>query len=141
MDGARHPAYVSFGDAGSSPILSWAWSVSNPTSIGSGSGGAGSGKLELEDFTLTKRINPLSTELFQAVAQGQHFPEVIVSVPIGGPGAPFAVEYQLRIVFVESLEQAGSSDGATEEVTLVYGAVRQTVGNADTSQFGFGNGG
>ena len=131
---------LSIDGVGSSPILSWAWGIENQTSIGSGSGGAGSGKVQLEDFTLTKRINPFSTDLMRAVALGQHFSEVLVSVPIGGPGTPFAIRYRLRTVFVESLKQAGSAGEATETVTLVYGAVDQDIGNA-ASEFGFADGG
>ena len=132
---------ISLGDDGASPILAWSWGITNTGTIGSGSGGAGSGKVTLGSFNITKRINPLSTELTQAAATGRLFPEVVVSVPIGGPGAPFAVEYKLRPVFVESLQQSGSGDESTESVTLGYGAFSQTVGNADTAQFGFGNDG
>jgi type VI secretion system secreted protein Hcp len=124
-------------NVGSSPVLSWSWGISNPPTTGSGSGGAGAGKVNLQDFSLLKRINPLSTELFQAVATGQHFTKAVISVPIGGPGSPFAIEYTLRTVFVSSLQQSGSADQSTESVTLAYGAVQQTIDN--TSQFGWAN--
>lgn len=126
-------------DVGSSPFLSWSWGITNPPTIGSGSGGAGAGKLTLADFHISKRIDPLSTELTRAVATGQHFPEATISIPIGGPGSPFEVEYTLRQVIVSSLQQSGSADGSAESVAFSYGAFQQSVGN--TSQFGWANGG
>ena len=125
-------------DKGSSDILSWSWGVTNSTTIGSPSGGAGAGKAKLGDFHVAKRIDPLSTELFRSVALGSHFPEVTISVPIGGPGTPFAIEYELRQVFVTSLQQGGSAGDATESVSLAYGAVDQSIGN--TSPFGWSAG-
>jgi len=125
-------------DKGSSDILSWSWGVTNPGTIGSGSGGAGSGKVTLSDFNLMKRIDPLSTELFRAAATGSHYPEVTISVPIGAPGTPFAIDYTLKQVFVTSLQQSGSAGNASESVSLAYGALQQNIGT--TSQFGWANG-
>lgn len=124
-------------DVGSSSFLSWSWGLSSPVTIGGGSGGAGAGKLTLADFHISKRIDPLSTELTQAVATGRHFPEVVLSIPIGGPGSPFELEYTLRQVFVSSLQQSGSADGSSESVSFSYGAFQQNVGNS--SQFGWAN--
>jgi type VI protein secretion system component Hcp len=128
-------------DKGSSDILSWSWGVSNPVTIGSGGGGAGAGKLQLQPFALTKRVNPLSTELTRAVATGAHFDEVTISAPIGGPGAPFAIEYRLRQVIVESLQQGGTAGETTETVSMVYGAFNQTIGNSNTPTFGLSSDG
>ena len=130
---------LSIEDVGSSPILSWSWGLSNSGTIGSGSGGAGAGKVNLQDFSLTKRINPLSTELVSSAALGTHFPEAVVSVPIGGPLSPFAIEYTLHPVFVSSVSQSGSGAQTTESVSLSYGAFEQTIGNS--SQFSWANGG
>ena len=99
--------------AGSSDILAWSWGATNPTTVGGASGGAGAGKVKLQDFHLTKRINPLS----------------------GGPGAPFAIQYELDPVFVSSLQQSGGADSSTESVSLSFGAIKQTIGNS--SQFGW----
>ena len=130
---------LSIENVGSSPILSWGWGVSNTVTIGGGSGGAGSGKVVLQDFNLTKRINPLSTELTRAAATGAHYPEVVVSIPIGGPLSPFAIEYKLRPVFVSAIQQSGSGNESTESVSLTYGAFEQDIGNS--SQFGWANNG
>ena len=120
---------------GSSEILAWSWGATNPTTIGGASGGAGAGKVKLQDFHLTKRINPLSTELLQAVATGTHFQDVVISLPIGGPGSPFAIRYELDPVFVSSFQQSGGADSSTESVSLSFGAIKQTIGNS--SQFGW----
>ena len=122
-------------DKGSSDILGWSWGVTSPVTIGGSSGGAGAGKVTFSDFNLTKRVNPLSTELFRATASGTQFPEVTISVPIGGPGTPFTIDYKLRTVFVSSFQQSGSAGEATESVSLTYGALQQNVGT--NSQFGF----
>ena len=116
--------------AGSSPILAWSWGVTNPVTVGSTTGGAGAGKLKLQDFNLTKRIDPLSLELTRATAALTRFPEAVVSVPIGGSLSPFAIEYRLRQVYVQSVQQSGSGDQSTESVSLVYGSFDQTIGNA-----------
>ena len=125
---------LSIQDVGSSAILSWSWAVTNPITIGSGSGGAGSGKAKLEEFSLTKRINPLSTDLFRATATGAHFDEAVVSIPIGGPMSPFAIEYKFRPVFVTAVSQSGNGDESVESVKLAYGALNQTIGTS--SAFG-----
>ncbi len=126
-------------DKGSSDILAWSWGVTNTTTVGGSSGGAGAGKAVLADFHLSKRIDPLSAELTRAVTRGTHFAEVTVSAPIGGPGAPFAVEYKLRQVIVSSLQQSGRVGESTESVSLAYGAFNQTIGNVPT--FGLPSGG
>jgi type VI protein secretion system component Hcp len=123
-------------DVGSSPILSWSWGISTDVTTGGGSGGGGSGKAELSDFALTKRINPLSTELFRSAATGSHYSDVVVSVPVGGPLSPFAVEYALRQVFVKSVDQSGAGAESVESVKLAYGALTMTVG---ASKFGWAN--
>lgn len=128
---------LSIQDVGSSGILSFAWGISNPPNTGSG--GAGSGKVTLSNFTLTKRINPLSSKLIQATATGSHFPDVVISVPIGGRMSPFAVEYKLHQVFVSSVQQSGSADSTIESVSLAYGAFQQTIGTS--SRFGWTNDG
>jgi len=101
---------------------------------GSGSGGAGSGKVTLGSFNITKRINPLSSELVRAAATGAHYAEVVVSVPVGGPLSPFAIEYRLRNVFVTSVDHSGAGAESVETVKLTYGAFLLTIG---TSKFGW----
>ena len=129
---------LSIENVGSSPILSWSWGLSNSGTIGGSSGGAGAGKVNLQDFSLTKRVDPLSTELVRSAALGTHFSEAVVSVPIG-PLSPFSIEYKLHPVFVSSVSQSGSGDATTESVSLTYGAFEQTIGNS--SHFGWANGG
>ncbi len=102
-------------------------------------GPVGAGKAVLADFHLSKRIDPLSAELTLAVTSGTHFAEITVSAPIGGPGAPFAVEYELRQVIVSSLQQSGRVGESTESVSLAYGAFNQTIGNVPA--FGLPSGG
>lgn len=126
-------ATLTIQDVGSSGVLSWSWGLSTPVTIGGG-GGGGAGKTELKDFTLTKRINPLSSELVRAAATGSHYPEVVVSVPVGGPLSPFAIEYRLRDVFVTSVDQSGAGDESVESVKLAYGSFLLTIG---TSKFGW----
>jgi len=130
---------LSIEDVGSSPILAWSWGVSNTGTIGSPGGGAGAGKVNLQDFALTKRVNPLSTELVRSAALGTHFPEAVVSVPIGGPLSPFSIEYRLRLVFVKSIQQSGAGGDSLETVSLSYGAFEQTIGTS--SRFGWANDG
>jgi type VI secretion system secreted protein Hcp len=123
---------------GESPILSFSWGISNPITVGGSGGGAGAGKANLTDFSLMKRINPLSTDLFQAAATGTHFQKAVVSVPIGGVMSPFAVEYELSQVFVTSVQQSGGGSGTSESVSLAFGALKQEIGNA---KFGWSNDG
>ena len=122
-------------DVGSSPVLSWSWGLTVPGTT-TGGGGGGAGKVQLEDVTLTKRINPLSTELVRTAATGAHYPEVVVSVPVGGPLSPFAIEYKLKNVTVSSVDQRGAAAESVETVKLAYGALELTIG---TSKFGWAN--
>lgn len=119
---------------GSTPILSWSWGLTVPVTTGGGGGGAG--KVQLDDVTLTKRINPLSTELVRTAATGAHYPQAVVSVPVGGPLSPFAIEYKLKDVIVSSVAQSGAGAESVETVKLAYGSFELTIG---TSKFGWAN--
>ena len=134
-DKDKAAATITIPEQGSGDILGWSWGITAPAGIGSGSGGAGSGKAKLQNFNLTRRVDQLSTVLTRATMLGSHFDEVVISVPIGGPGTPFAIQYKLRLVFVESVQQSGSAGGVTESVSLAYGAFQQQIGGT-TSQFG-----
>ena len=134
-DKDKEGASITSAEQGSRDILGWSWGITAPAGIGSGSGGAGSGKAKLQNFNLTRRVDQLSTVLTRATMLGSHFDEVVISVPIGGPGTPFAIQYKLRLVFVESVQQSGSAGGVTESVSLAYGAFQQQIGGT-TSQFG-----
>jgi type VI secretion system secreted protein Hcp len=102
------------------PVLSWSWSATNPD-IASGSGGAGSGKVTLQDLVLTRNTDSQSPLLFQTLATGAHFDEVVLTTD--------SVTVTFRLVFVTGYtSDLGDGDKApVETVTLKYGAVNFNV--------------
>src|SRR6478735_487243 len=65
---------VSFpGKQGYIEIKSFRYGVENPTTIGSQTGGAGVGKAKFNELEIEKNLDSTSPQIFQALAQGQHF--------------------------------------------------------------------
>src|SRR3954451_14697855 len=66
-------------------IKSFSWGVENPATIGSQTGGAGAGKAKFNELEIEKDVDSTSPQIFQALAQGQHFNGIeIIARKAGG---------------------------------------------------------
>jgi type VI secretion system secreted protein Hcp len=107
-------------------VESWSWGVSNAvTGGGGGGGGGGEGRATFHDLTVTKTVDKASPELARRCANGQHIPDVTLTVDRpGGGNRPF-LEIKLTNATITSVSPAGSGDALPmEEVTFTYDQVR-----------------
>jgi len=110
-------------------VLSWSWGLSQSGSSHFG-GGGGSGKVNVQDISITKRIDRSSPNLIQSCCTGEHFKLAsLVMRKAGGKKGP--VEYltiKMNDVIVSSVTTGGSggSDILTENVSLNFASFNIT---------------
>lgn len=112
---------------GAIEVQAFAFGIENSITIGSTSGGAGAGKAKFDELAITKSVDTASPVLFEASAQGVHFPQMLLKIrKAGSTNQPDYLIYDFRMVFVTKVEWTGGGGGdAPEEmVTLVYGALQ-----------------
>ena len=66
--------------AGKIEIYSFSWGASNPVTVGSGTTGMGAGKVALSSFSIMKKTDKASPQLFLACCQGKHIAKGTVTV-------------------------------------------------------------
>jgi type VI secretion system secreted protein Hcp len=120
-------------------IKSFDMGVENVTTIGSATAGAGTGKAKFDELTIEKDVDSTSPQIFQALAQGQHFNGIeIVARKAGATAATAgstALRYYFSLAFPTKDEQSGDAGDETpqEKLTFNYGAfVQKYVGQTTT---------
>ncbi len=119
-------------------IKSFSMGVENITTIGSTTGGAGAGKAKFDELTIEKDVDSTSPQIFQALAQGQHFNGIeIVARKAGATAAAptTPIRYYFSLAFPTKDEQSGDAGDETPQETLTfnYGAfVQKYVGQTTT---------
>jgi len=105
-------------------ILSWSWGASNTGSMGAG-GGGGAGKVSMQDFHFTHSVDKSSPKLFMALATGEHYKQVTLSVRKAGGDQQDYLTYTFSDVLITSLNSsAGSGDPVpTEQVSLNFSKI------------------
>jgi type VI secretion system secreted protein Hcp len=107
-------------------IISFSIGASNPTTVGQG-GGGGAGKVSISSFNLMKKSDITSPILFQHCCDGSHFDEATITLNKAGGKAPVDfLKYELKHVFVESIQWSGAGGGddtPMESVSLAFGKV------------------
>jgi type VI secretion system secreted protein Hcp len=115
-------------------ILSFELGAENTINIGSVTGGGGAGKATFKEFTVTKKTDSCSTQLFNALVTGLHFGDVIVELRRSGAaiktmrsGGIF-MKFDMRLVMVQDISWSGSDgdDVCEETVIFQYGAIKIT---------------
>lgn len=110
-------------------LESFSWGAHQATTrVGSG---AGSGKVEISNFTVTKRTDKSSAKLFQACCSGKHFPKAVLSVlKAGGENPIDYLKYEFKELFVTDVQWSGATgsgeDTPMETVGFAFGAVTVT---------------
>ncbi len=114
------------GHEGQIEIIAFSFGGSNPSSVGVG-GGGGTGTVNLSSFTVTKKTDASSAELFQQMCQGVHFPTAELTMYKSGGAAalPYLV-YKFEELYVDSIQWSGSEGGDNipmETVSFSFGKV------------------
>jgi type VI secretion system secreted protein Hcp len=130
------------GHEGQIEILSFSFGANNISSVGSGSGG-GTGTVSLSSFSVMKKTDATSAELFQHCCDGQHFPTAkLILYKSGGSAGPLDyLVYDFEEVYVDSIQWSGSDGGDPvphESVSFSFGKVAITYAeqNADGTRGG-----
>src|SRR3954451_7516742 len=123
------------GKAGYIEIQSFSYGVENLTTIGSQTGGAGAGKAKFNALEIEKKVDSTSPQIFQALAQGQHFNgiEIVVRKAGGATASATASRYYFSLAFPTSEQVSGNSgdDTPQEERSINYGGVAAQEGGRD----------
>jgi type VI secretion system secreted protein Hcp len=106
-------------------LESFSWGVANAGAGYAGSAGRATGKASPSDFSVVKKIDKSSPDLFSACASGKHTPTMTVTVRKAG-GTPLEyLKYKFSDVMVSSYQAGGSSAGdlPVETVSFNYAKV------------------
>jgi type VI secretion system secreted protein Hcp len=111
---------------------SFHFDVENPTTIGSATGGAGAGKVKFNTFTITKKTESSTPQLYQKCCMGAHFEKVILTLLKAsgdkGSALPF-LTFDFRTAFVTKVDWSGgkgNDETPVETITFVYGSLGVT---------------
>jgi type VI secretion system secreted protein Hcp len=107
---------------------SFSWGAHNPTSkVGTG---GGAGRVEISNFTVTKKTDKSSAKLFQACCAGKHFKDAMLTVlKAGGENPVDYLKYEFKELFVTDIQWSGATGGdetPAEHVGFAFGAVTVT---------------
>ncbi len=104
-------------------ILSWSWSISNASSVGT-SKGSGVGKGVPGDFTFIHTYDKAAPVIAKNCASGKHFEEAIVTVRKAGEGQLDFLKVTMKQVFITHANVSASTGGEiSHSVSLSYGDI------------------
>jgi type VI secretion system secreted protein Hcp len=111
-------------------VLSFELGAENTINIGSISGGGGAGKATFKEFTVTKKTDTATTDLFKALVTGKHFQDLFVELRRSGQDATKSggvfLRFEFALVMVQDISWSGSDgdDICEETVIFQYGAMK-----------------
>ncbi|MEW6730064.1 MAG: type VI secretion system tube protein Hcp [Acidobacteriota bacterium] len=121
-------------------VLSFSWSVSQPTSASPSTAGSLSAeRAQFGDLVIVKAIDKASPKLMEACCSGEHLKSARLEMcRAGGDKEPY-MEYKLTDVLVTSVRPGGSGHGETvplEEISFAYGKIewKYTKLNVETGK-------
>jgi len=125
-------------------ILSFELGAENVINIGSVTGGGGAGKATFKEFTVTKKTDTASTQLFHALCTGSHLGDVAIDLRRSGmasktlkSGGVF-MKFELKLAMVQDISWSGSDgdDVCEETVIFQFGAIKVTYTPQDSAGAG-----
>ncbi len=113
-------------------VLAFSWGVSNS---GSAATGGSVGKANLQDISLTKRVDVASIALLKASLNGEHKATAVLTICVPTDCVATAtLSYALEDVLVSSVSQGGSgTEPVTEQASLNFRKVTVTRDTVSTS--------
>lgn len=102
-------------------VLAWSWGMSQSASMHFGSGG-GTGKVNVQDISITKRIDKSSPNLIKFCCQGKHFPTATLTVRKAGANPIEYFVIKMADCLISSIQTggAGQADQLTESLSLNF---------------------
>jgi type VI secretion system secreted protein Hcp len=108
---------------------SFSFGASNPSTIGPGAPGSGGGRVSVSSFNVMKPYDNSSPDLFLGCCLGNHFESATVVLRKAGGGQNVFLQYDFKEVYIDSVQQSGSSGGGdrpTESVSFSFEQVQVT---------------
>jgi len=112
----RHPGAIE--------VLSWSWTVSNPTPAGGGAGGR-VGRPTLSDIAVSLRFDAATPRLFDACARGIRMDDALLSARRAGMIGDY-LTVRMQDAVVTSATTALSGDEPAVQVTFGFDDVTLT---------------
>ena len=109
--------------AGEIEVLAWSWGMSQSASSHHGTGG-GSGKVNVQDLSITKRVDNASPNLIKFCCTGKHFDAATLTVRKAGDNPVEYLVIKLSNIIISSVSTGGSAGGdvLTENISLNFAA-------------------
>lgn len=117
-------------ELGAFEVLSFELGAENTINIGSISGGGGAGKATFKEFTITKKTDTATTDLFKALVTGTHIQDLFIELRRSGEAATASggvfLRFEFALVMVQDISWSGSDgdDICEETVIFQYGAMK-----------------
>ncbi len=114
------------GFEGKIDIYSVSWGLSQAGTFHSGGGGGG-GKANIQDVTVTKKVDKASALLMKNSASGKHYPTAKITVRKAGGDSPveyFKVELEKVIVSALNISSSNGDENVFESVTLNFAKIK-----------------
>ena len=110
---------------GAIDVLAWSWGASQSGTMHMGSGG-GAGKVNIQDISVTKFIDKISTDLLLHVCNGEHYESAVLTCRKAGGDALEYLIITLTDVMITSLSTGGSGgeDRLTENISLNFSSFK-----------------
>ena len=103
-------------------LLSFNWGGTQTSSVAYG-GGGGAGKVSLTDFSVVKYYDKASPKLFQALCDGSHIKNCILTARKAGKTQQEYIKLTLTDILVTSSHVSASDENPTESVSFSYSQI------------------
>ena len=105
-------------------IDDWSMDLEQTLNIGSQSTGAGAGRVAFNPFSITRKVDRASPQLFEQAASGTPFQFLdLLQVERDDDGAKVVVAWRFSLVAIKTISWTAGDDGPKETVSFEYGSL------------------
>lgn len=100
-------------------VLSYSWGISQTGTMSYG-GGGGAGRANFADFSFMMRMNKATPKLMQAVANGTHIGDAILTCRKAGDKQQEYMTYKFYDILISSYQTSASSEEPVESCSFNF---------------------
>jgi len=112
-------------------VLSYSWGVTQTGTMAYG-GGGGAGKANFGDFSFMMRMNKATPKLMQAVSNGTHIEDAILTCRKAGDKQQEYMSYKFYDLLISSYQTSASSEEPTESVSFNFSKMEMEYKEQDS---------